>query len=104
MVGTRGDFDAAVDEALLDAEPWQLTESQLVEGVPELTRQIHELEAARVRLVGEMNHRNVVPDKAHPSLTNWLAANPAGLLSPGEAARIVDLAKALRAEPEVAEA
>ncbi|MDG3016235.1 HNH endonuclease signature motif containing protein [Speluncibacter jeojiensis] len=81
-----------------------MSEAQLVESVPELTRRIHELEAARVRLVGEMDHRKVAPDKAHPSLKNWLASNPVGLLSPGDAARIVDLAKALRAEPEVAAA
>ncbi|MDG3014629.1 HNH endonuclease signature motif containing protein [Speluncibacter jeojiensis] len=99
-----GEIDTALDRALLEAEPWQLTEGQLIEGVPELTRRIHELEAARVRLVGEIDQRGAAPDRAHPSLKNWLAANPIGLLSPGDATRIVNLARALHAEPEVAAA
>ncbi|MDG3010608.1 DUF222 domain-containing protein [Rhodococcus sp. D2-41] len=97
----RGDEQTA---ALLDAELWQLSDAQLIAGVPAVTAQIHRLQALRVGLVGEMTDRGVVPDRVHPSLKNWLAAHPVGLLSEGEAARIVDLARVLRAQPEVAAA
>ncbi|MDG3014475.1 HNH endonuclease signature motif containing protein [Speluncibacter jeojiensis] len=99
MVGTRGELDT-----LLDAELWQLSDAQLIAGVPAVTAQIHRLQALRVSLVGETDHRRVVPDPAHPALKHWLANTPAGMLSVSEASRIVSLARLLREQPDLAAA
>ncbi|MDG3014069.1 HNH endonuclease, partial [Corynebacteriales bacterium D3-21] len=72
----RGDEQTA---ALLDTELWQLSDAQLIEAIPAVTEQIHRLQALRVSLVGETDHRRVVPDPAHPALKHWLANTPAGM-------------------------
>ncbi|MDG3012054.1 DUF222 domain-containing protein [Rhodococcus sp. D2-41] len=97
----RGDEQTA---ALLDTELWQLSDAQLIEAIPAVTEQIHRLQALRVSLVGETDHRRVVPDPAHPALKHWLANTPTGMLSVPEASRIVSLARLLRNQPDLAAA
>ncbi|QCQ92948.1 HNH endonuclease signature motif containing protein [Rhodococcus sp. SGAir0479] len=80
-----------------------LAELDLVRTTVDLSRLIEQLEALRVTAVAEINERAVSFDTlGFRSVKQWLAANT--LLEVPAAARILALGKALRREPEIAEA
>lgn len=80
-----------------------LPEAALLDAAIDISREIERLEALRVAVVGEIDHRAVSFDVlGFRSVKLWLAA--ATLLEVPGAARILALAKALRREPEIAAA
>nr|WP_254699036.1 HNH endonuclease signature motif containing protein [Rhodococcus sp. SGAir0479] len=80
-----------------------LAELDLVRTTVDLSRLIEQLEALRVTAVAEIDERAVSFDTlGFRSVKQWLAANT--LLEVPAAARILALGRALRREPDVAEA
>jgi hypothetical protein len=84
-----------------DVDTLRLTEAQLLETVLAVSAEITRLEAIRVRLMDAVDSRCRVDVLGHPNAKAWLAAHT--MLEPGAAGRIVNLARGLRAQPEVAE-
>ncbi|MDH6283813.1 HNH endonuclease signature motif containing protein [Prescottella agglutinans] len=80
-----------------------LPESELLTATLDISREIERLEAVRVAAVAEIDERAVAFDAlGFRSVKLWLAANT--LLEVPAAARILALGKALRREPEIADA
>ncbi|KAF0964821.1 HNH endonuclease signature motif containing protein [Rhodococcus sp. T7] len=82
-----------------DFDTLRLTEAQLLETALAVSAEITRLEAIRVRLM-DVDSRCRVDVLGHPNAKAWLAAHT--MLEPGAAGRIVNLARGLRAQPEVA--
>ncbi|OUS93265.1 HNH endonuclease signature motif containing protein [Rhodococcus sp. NCIMB 12038] len=83
-----------------DFDTLRLTEAQLLETALAVSAEITRLEAIRVRLMDAVDSRCRVDVLGHPNAKAWLAAHT--MLEPGAAGRIVNLARGLRAQPEVA--
>ncbi|WP_433606662.1 DUF222 domain-containing protein [Prescottella agglutinans] len=80
-----------------------LPESALLDAAVDISREIERLEALRAAAVGEIDHRAVSFDVlGFRSVKLWLASNT--LMEVPAAARVLSLAKALRREPEIADA
>ena len=78
---------------------WRLGEQNLLDEVLDISARIQQLEVRRVALVGEVDHRVPASAMGFRTAKAWLIA--ATLLTPAQSGRIVNVAAALRTQPEV---
>ena len=83
-------------------QTWQLADAELLTSTAELSQRICELEALRLRMVADTDARGTAKTLGASSTAAWLSG--ATRMSPGVAAAIVHLGRALAELPETAAA
>ncbi|AMY53355.1 HNH endonuclease signature motif containing protein [Rhodococcoides fascians] len=86
----------------MTTEIWQLSESELLADVADVSHTIQLLEARRIALVADIDTRVSREKLGFPGPAGWLTSTT--LLSPSKATKIVALARGMKNFPDIADA